>query len=38
MKELSAQWLLGFSDYLASKPDIIRNGFKAAGILDALDE
>jgi hypothetical protein len=37
MKELSAQWLLGFSDYLASKPDITGNVFKPAGILDALD-
>ena len=37
MKEFSAQWLFGFSDYLASKPDIIRNGFKAAGIIHTLD-
>ena len=37
IKELSAQWLLGFYDYMASRKEIVVNGFKEAGILAALD-
>ena len=37
VKELSAQWLLGFFDYMQCKPDLFVNGFKEAGISGALD-
>jgi hypothetical protein len=37
IKELSAQWLLGFYDYMASRKEIVVNGFKEAGILAALE-
>ena len=37
VKEKSAQWLIGFSDYLKSNPDIMVNGFKAAGIIDSIE-
>ena len=37
VKEKSAQWLVGFSDYLKSNPDIVVNGFKAAGIIDSIE-
>ena len=33
MKPLGAKWILKLYDYLLTKPDIIRNGFIAAGIL-----
>ena len=36
MKPLGAQWLIQFSSYMDANPDIIRNGFQAAGITDVL--
>ena len=33
VKPLSTQWMVGLYDYLKGKPDIIRNGFKEAGLL-----
>ena len=32
VKPISARWLVNLYDYLVSKPDIIKNGFKGAGI------
>jgi len=34
MKPLGAQWILKMYDHLLAHPDIIRNGFKAAGIVN----
>ena len=36
VKPLGLQWMIGLHDYLKSKPDIIRNGFK--DIKDYLDK
>ena len=36
MKPLGAKWLIELYDYLKSKPDTIKNGFKEAGILDCV--
>ena len=36
MKPKSANWLIGTLDTLSQKPEIVINGFKKAGILDAL--
>ena len=36
MKPLGAKWLIEFYDYVVGKPEIVKNGFKAAGITDAL--
>ena len=36
MKSLGAKWLIELYDYLKSKPDTIKNGFKEAGILDCV--
>ena len=36
MKLLGAKWLIEFYDYVVGKPEIVKNGFKAAGITDAL--
>ena len=36
MKPLGAQWLLNAFTYLKNNKEIIRNGFRAAGITDAL--
>ena len=36
MKPLGAKWLVDLFDYLKGKPDIIKNGFKEAGILDCV--
>ena len=33
MKPLGAGWLMEMHDYLVSKPEIIVNGFKGAGLL-----
>ena len=32
MKPLGAKWLVELHDYIKGKPDIIKNGFKEAGI------
>ena len=37
VKPLSANWFIGAFDYIKNSPDIIINGFKAAGILDILN-
>ena len=37
MKELGAQWLVAFYDYVCCHPDLIVNGFKEAGIADTLE-
>ena len=34
IKPLSVKWLLGLYDYMKSRPDIIKNGFHGAGIID----
>ena len=36
MKPLGAHWMVKLYDYLKSKPEIIQNGFKGAGIKDFL--
>ena len=36
VKPIGAKWLIELSDYLKSKPEIIINGFKGAGIVDCL--
>ena len=36
MKSLSGQWLVKAFEHIKSHPDILINGFKAAGITDAL--
>ena len=33
VKPLSVKWMIGVNDYLKSHPEIIKNGFKEAGIL-----
>jgi len=33
MKPLTAQWMIDLHHHLVSRPDIIINGFHAAGIL-----
>lgn len=32
VKPLSIKWMVGVCNYLKSQPDIIRNGFKEAGL------
>ena len=36
MKPLGAQWIMELHAYMLSKPEIIKNGFRAAGITDVL--
>ena len=36
MKPLGANWLIEIHDYFKKRPEIIMNGFKAAGIVDVL--
>ena len=36
VKPLGAQWMIELYDYFKSKPDIIKNGFRGAGISDYL--
>ena len=38
MKPLGAQLIIKLFDYLNFRPDIIRNGFKDAGIVDCLND
>ena len=35
IKPIAARWFVKLSDYIKSKPDIIKNGFKGAGITAA---
>ena len=37
MKELEGKWIVSAYDYLRCSPSISLNGFKAAGILDAME-
>ena len=37
MKPLGAKWLTKLYDYMKSKPDIVKNGFKEAGISSILE-
>ena len=36
MKELSSRWFISAYDHIQSSPDIVKNGFKKAGITEAL--
>ena len=36
MKPLTARWTIDMCEYFRSRPDIIINGFNAAGIVEAL--
>ena len=36
MKGVTCNWIVGMIDHIKSKPDIIINGFKQPGILDAI--
>ena len=38
MRELGAQWLVGFYDHVRSHPELVINGFKEAGILNAIEK
>lgn len=38
MKPLGAKWIRAMYDHLLAHPDIIKNGFKAAGIVDCLSK
>ena len=35
VKPLGAKWLVDMYDYMKTKPEIIRNGFKEIGILES---
>ena len=37
MKYIRGSWIIALFDYLSSKPDIIKNGFRYAGISSALN-
>ena len=37
MKELSSRWFISAYDHIQSNPDIVKNGFKKAGITKALE-
>ena len=36
MKPLGAKWLIELEEYLKTKPDIIKNGFRSSGITETL--
>ena len=38
VKELSSKWIVSAYDYIRSSPEIIRNGFKKAGITSAIED
>ena len=38
MKELSTQWLTALYDNLRGRPEVLVNGFKEAGIVEALEK
>ena len=38
MKEISVKWMISAFDYVSSHPEIIRNGFKEAGIVNVLKD
>ena len=37
MKLLGAQWMIDFYSYMQSNPDIVRNGFRAAGTTEVCN-
>ena len=37
VKELSCKWIISGYDHIRSSPEIIRNGFKKAGIISAIE-
>lgn len=38
MKPIAAQWIMNAHHYISTHPVFIRNGFRAAGITDAINE
>ena len=38
MKELNSRWFISAYDHIQSNPDIVKNGFKKAGITEALEK
>ena len=38
MKPLGAQWLVQMHEYMITHIEIMKNGFKAAGIVDELNK
>ena len=38
VKELSSRWFISAYDHIQSNPDIVKNGFKKAGITEALEK
>lgn len=38
MKELSSQWFISAYGHIQSNPDIVKKGFKKAGITEALEK
>lgn len=36
VKPLGIKWMMKLYDYLKSRPEIVQNGFKGAGITDCL--
>ena len=38
VKELSCMWIMSGYDHMRSSPEIIRNGFKKAGIISAIED
>ena len=38
MRELSSQWFISAYNHIQSNPDIFKNGFKKAGITEALEK
>ena len=37
VKELSCKWIMSANDHIRSSPEIIKNGFKKAGIISAIE-
>ena len=38
MKPIGAKWMIQLFDYFKTKPEIIKNGFKEAGIMQILSQ
>ena len=36
MKEFGAKWLVAFYNYISTHPELVKNGFKEARIIEAL--
>jgi hypothetical protein len=37
VKELSCKWIMSAYDHIRSSPEIVKNGFKKAGIVNAIE-